>query len=84
MLSADELDLLDDESKYYGPESGSAGTCAFTFRFDESAGRVDDSVGRVDDFVGRVCGVGSGVSIPTGIESIGGVVPLAVSLPIGV
>ena len=62
---------------YYGSDSGFAGTCAFTFFFDEY-------VGRVDKFLGRVCGMGSGVFLMIGIESIGDVVPLLVFVPIGV
>ena len=33
---------------------------------------------------GRVSGVGSGVFVPTGINSVGDVVPLVVFVPIGV
>ena len=69
--------MLDDESDNDGYDPGSAGTCAFHLRFEESVGCVDDSVGRVH-------GVGSGVFVPKGIESIGDVVPLVVSIPIGV
>ena len=76
--------MLDDEYDDDGYDSGSAGTCAFTFCFDESVGRVGDSVGRIDDYVGRVRGVGSGVFVPTGIKLIGDVVPLFTSVPIGV
>ena len=77
MLSSEKSDSLDDEPENDGYDSGSAGTCAFTFRFDEY-------VGRVDNFVGRVRGVGSGVFLMTGIDSIGEVVPLVVFVPIGV
>ena len=84
MLSVDESDSLDDESDDDGSESRSIGTCAFTFRFEYSIGRVDKSVGRVDNSNGRVRGVGSGVFVPIGIESIGGVVLSVVFVPIGV
>ena len=77
MVSFDELDPFDDESEDYRSESGSAGTCAFTFRFDESVGRVNESVGHFS-------GVGSGVFSLTGIESIGDVVLLFVFVPKGV
>ena len=43
----------------------------------------DKSVGSVVKSVGRVQGVGSGVSVPTGIESIGDVAPLVVFIPKG-
>ena len=56
----------------------------FTFRFDESVGSDGDSVGCVGESVGRVSGVGSGVFVPTGIDSIGGIVLLVVFLPKGV
>ena len=56
----------------------------FSFFFNESVGHVGDSVGRVDDSVGCVRGVGSGVFVPSGIESIGDVTPLVVLLPKGV
>ena len=36
------------------------------------------------NYVGRVSGVGSGVFVPTGIKSIGDVVPLVLFVPIGV
>ena len=84
MLSFDESDFLDDDSDNAGSESGSAGTCAFPFDFDESVGFVGDSVGHVDDSVGCVCGVGSGVFFSSGIESIGDVVLLVVFVPKGV
>ena len=51
--------MIDDESDDDGSDSGSAGMCDFTFRFEDSVGRADNSVGRVDDSVGRVRGVGS-------------------------
>ena len=46
----------------------------FLFCFEESVCRVDNSVGRV------YC-VGSGFFVPTGIRSIGDVVPLVVFVP---
>ena len=66
-----------------GSDSGSAGTCAFNSRFDESVGRLGDSVGRVDESVGLVFDMGSGFFVPTGIESIGDVVVLVVFVPKG-
>ena len=77
MLSSNKSYLLDDEYDNDGYDSGSAGMRAFTFHFEESVGCVDDSVGHVR-------GVESGVFVPTGIESIGDVVPLVVFVPIGV
>ena len=74
LVPFNELDLFDDESDNDGSGSGSAGTCDFTFCSDESVGSVGKSVGRVSD-------IGSGVSPPTGIESIGDVVPLVVFIP---
>ena len=57
LLSSDKSDSLNDESDDDGSDSGSAGTCTFPFRFDDSLGRVYNSVGRVS-------GVGSGVFAP--------------------
>ena len=70
-------DFLNDESGNDGSDSRSAGTCAFPFRFEESVGCVDDSVS-------HFCGVRSGVSVLTLIESIGDVFLLVVLVPIGV
>ena len=53
--------MLNDESDDDTSDSGSAGTCDFTFHFDESVGRVGDSIGRVDDSVGHVSGMGYGI-----------------------
>ena len=83
-ISFDKSDFIDYESDDDGSESGSAGMCAFPFRFDEYVGRVVDSVGLVDYSVGRVCGVGSGIFVQKGIESIGDIFLLVVSLPKGV
>ena len=69
-MSFGELDLLDDESDDGGSGSGSTGTCAFPFCSGE--------------YVGSVSGVGSGDFVPTGIESIGDVVPSFVFVPRGV
>ena len=77
MLSFDELDLFDDESDNDGSGSGSPGTYAFPFCSGKSVVSVAKSVGRVR-------GVGSSVFVPTGIESIGGVVLLVVFVPKGV
>ena len=70
LVPFNELDLFDDESDNDGYGSGSAVTCAFPFFSDE--------------FVGRGSGVGYGVFVPTGIDSIGEVVPLVVFVPNGV
>ena len=64
LLFFNELYLFDDESDDDGSESGSPGTCKFSF----CSG----------NFVGRFNGVGSGVFVTTGIESIGGIVPFIV------
>ena len=77
LLSSDKLDSLYDESDGDGSDSRSAGTCAFPFRFE-------DSVGGVYDYVGLVPGVGSGIFVPMGIQSIGDIVPFVVFMPIGV
>ena len=82
MLSSEKLYSLDDESDDDGSDSGSAGTCAFPIRFEESIGHINDSVGHVDNSVCRVHGVGSDIFFPTGIKSIGDVVPLVVFVPI--
>ena len=58
-MSFDELYIFDDDY-----DSGSTGTCAFTFLFDES--------------IDRLCAVGSGVFVLTGSESIGDVALLIV------
>ena len=63
--------FFNDESDNDGSGSGSAGTCAFPFCSDESV----SSVGK---FVGRVCGMGSGVVVPRGIQSISGFFSLVV------
>ena len=83
-LSSYKAYFLNDESENDGSESGSAGTCAFPFCFDESVGRVGDSVVRFDDSVGCVRGMKFGVFVPTGIESIGEIVPLVAFIPKGV
>ena len=56
-MSSDKSDFLDYESDNDGSDSGSAGTWAFNFSFDEYVGCVGKSVGRVS-------GVGSGVFVP--------------------
>ena len=84
MVLFDESDFFDDESDDDGSDSGSAGTCTFYFRFDESAGRVGDSIGHVDESVGRVSGMESGFFVQTGIESIGDVITLFVFVSKGV
>ena len=77
LLSFDKLDLLYDESNDDGSGSGYPGTCAFPF-FSEKY------VGSVGKCFGSVSGVGSGVFVLNGIESIVDVVMLVVFLPIGV
>ena len=84
MVSTDKLDSLDDDSGDDGSYSRSAVTCSFPFRFEDSVGCVDDSVSCVNDSVGHVCGVGSGVFVLIGIESIGDIVMLSLFAPIGV
>ena len=69
--------MFDDKSDNVGSGSGSPGTCTFQF----CSGKSVSSGGKS---VGGVSGVGSGVFIPTGIESIGDVFPLFVFLPRGV
>ena len=64
LLSFDKLDCFDDESDDYGSEYGFPGMCNFLFCSRNS--------------VGRASGVGSGNFFPTGIDSIGDVVPLVV------
>ena len=67
LLSFDKLDLFDDESDDDRSGSGFAGTCAFPFCYGNS--------------IVRVSVVGSGVFVPTGIESLGEVVPLVMFVP---
>ena len=71
MLSANKSDLLDNDYDDDGSDSGSYGTCAFPFCFEQSVGRVDYSVGCVAESIFCVCGVGCGAFFMTGIESIG-------------
>ena len=82
MLSSNKSDSLDDESDNDRSDSGSAGTCDFTFRFEKYVVHVDNFVGRVDDSIGRVCWVRSGVFVLIGIDSIGEVFLLVVFVPI--
>ena len=82
-MSIDESDFFNDESDDDGFDSRSVGTCTFSFRFDESIGRVGDSVGRVEKSVGCTSGVGSGGFFSTGIYSTGDVVPLVMFVPKG-
>ena len=70
-LSSDESYLIDDESENHGSESGSSGTyyyCAFYLRFIYS--------------VGSVSGLGSGVFLPTGVESKYDIFAFDVFIPI--
>ena len=66
-MSFDKLYIFDDDSDGDGSGSGSPGTCAFQFCSGNSVGYVN--------------GVGSGVFLKTGIESIGGVVTLVMFVP---
>ena len=65
------------DSENYGSRFGSSGTCAFPFRSGEIVKFSSNSVGRVS-------GGGSGVFVPTGIESIGDIFLLVVFVPRGV
>ena len=67
LLSFDELDLFDDESEDDGSGSRSPGTCNFPF----CSG----------NFVVSFSGLGSGIFVPTGIESIGDIVLLFMFIP---
>ena len=58
--------FFEDEYGDVGSGSGSPGMCAFTF----CSGKF---VGGVGKYVGGVSGIGSGVFVPTRIESIGDV-----------
>ena len=60
-MSFDRSDLINDESDDDGSDSGSAGTCAFTFRFDGSIVHVGDSIGLVGKSICCVSCVGSSV-----------------------
>ena len=62
--------LFDDESDNDEFGSGYPGTCAFPFCSGNS--------------VGCVSGVGSAIFVPTGIKSVGDVVPLVLFIPRGV
>ena len=77
LLSFYKLDFFTDESDDDRSGSGSPDTCAFPFCSGKSIGSVGKSVG-------GVIGIGSGVFVTTGIESIGDVVPLVVFIPRGV
>ena len=77
LVSFDELYFFGSESDNDGSGSGSPGTCAFPFCSEKCFGSVGESVGSVS-------GVGSGDFVPTGIESLGDLVPLFVFLPRGV
>ena len=69
MVSLDKLDFLGGDSEKDGSGSGSPGTCAFPFYSGKS--------------VGSVSGVGSGIFVPTGTESLGDVVTLVLFVPRG-
>ena len=76
-MSFDKLDLFGDESENDRSGSRYPGMCDFPFFSDEFVGSLGKSVGCVR-------GIGSGVFVPTGIESIGGVGLLVVFVPKGV
>ena len=84
LMSSYKSYSLNDESDDDGSDSRSAGTCALPFCFDESVGCVGVYIGFVGNSIGCVCGVGSGVIVPTGIESIADVVLLVMFVPKGV
>ena len=69
--------MFNDESDNEGYGSGSPGKCAFPF----CSGK---SIGSVGKYVGGVSGVGSGIFVLTGIDSIGDFVSLFVFVPSGV
>ena len=77
LLSSDESDSLYDKYENDGSDSGSAGTCAFTFHFE-------DFIGCVDDSVGCVCGVDYRFFVPVGFEFYCDIVTLVMFVPIGV
>ena len=62
------LFFFDDESDNNGSGSGSSGTRTFPYHSGNS--------------IGSFSGIGSGVFVPTGIESISDIFPLVVSVPI--
>ena len=66
--------MFGDEYDNDGSVSGSLGTCNFPFCSDKPVGIVEKSVCGVS-------GVGFGVFVPTGIESIDDVVLLSVFVP---
>ena len=69
--------MFDDESDDDGSGYGPVGTCTFTFCSGKAVGIVGESVGGVS-------GLGSGVFVLTGIESISDVVLVVVVVPRGV
>ena len=68
--SSEELDSINDESAYNGPDSGFFGTFSFPLCVDVS--------------VGLVCGLESGVFIPKVVEYKCDVFAFFVFVPIGV
>ena len=78
LLSSDESDLIDDESDDAGSDddrsdSGSSGTYyfpAFSLCFD--------------NYFGPVSGLGSGIFVPTGVDSKCDIFAFVVFVPIGV
>ena len=71
-LSSDESECLDDESDDNGSESRSSGMHyfhAFYLHFD--------------NFVGSISGLGSDVSVPTGVKSKGDIFAFDVFIPTG-
>ena len=72
-MSSYQSDSFDDESDGDGSDSGSSGTysfCAFSLRFDDSVGSVN--------------GLGSGIFLPTGVNSKSDIFAFYVFVPTGV
>ena len=69
LMSSDKSDSLDDESDNDGSDSGSSSRCYFPLNFENS--------------VDRVSGLGSGIFVPTGVESKCGIFTVIVFIPIG-
>ena len=73
LLSLEESDSLDDKFDYDGSDYGCSGTCYFT---------TFSSV--FDESVGHISGLGSGVFIPTRVDSKGNIFVFVVFISIGV
>ena len=68
LLSVDKSGSLNNDSDNDGSDSGSTGTCASTFNFEDYVVCVENSVGRVDDSVGCFRVMGCGVFVSIGIN----------------